>query len=422
MIDFTKRNLLFSFLGLIAIGLITVSSFAGKPKDDGIFLGNGYPSGPHYNLNLIGKKDNFSCPPPQYLVIADNNGDGDIDQIVGSCDAGDICEQVYGNVIFMPRNENGAADPISITIESGRKGPKSKPGTTEYEVTDWCTQSFPDDGSSPPPWGDGATLRLPYNEYGYAVYARILGKPGEDGGPTFDFTSRELVLVEDEFGNNLLLLGLVDENGAYTPQGDPLTRTSGDGGGKGKGGPKGAKKATDISAIFEYTGDVCFINDVETYCPDFDDTNPEACTVRDRPVCCVAVDLDAGEQVVSCENPDADGFAYCEDSTLTGDTNGDGNCDADENCTFTCELSEITFENPDNDDGENPLLIGDGNCDAGENCTTVATEDVCPVTPVCKYFDGEWMFNIADFVNVLFGVENNGSYIVKLRFYPLPLN
>jgi len=153
MIEFTKRNLLFSFLGLIAIGLIAVSSFAGKPKDDGIFLGNGYPSGPHYNLNLIGKKDNFSCPPPQYLVIADINGDGDIDQIVGSCDAGDICEQVYGNVIFMPRNENGAADPISITIESGRKGPKSKPGTTEYEVTDWCTQSFPDDGSSPPALG-----------------------------------------------------------------------------------------------------------------------------------------------------------------------------------------------------------------------------------------------------------------------------
>jgi len=41
---------------------------------------------------------------------------------------------------------------------------------------------------------------------------------------------------------------------------------------------------------------------------------------------------------------------------------------------------------------------------------------------VCKRFDDEWIFNIADFVTVLFGVENNGSYIVKVRFYPLPLN
>ena len=31
------------------------------------------------------------------------------------------------------------------------------------------------------------------------------------------------------------------------------------------------------------------------------------------------------------------------------------------------------------------------------------------------------IFNIADFVDVLFNVKNNGTYNVNLRFYPLPL-
>ena len=36
--------------------------------------------------------------------------------------------------------------------------------------------------------------------------------------------------------------------------------------------------------------------------------------------------------------------------------------------------------------------------------------------------DPTWIFNIESFVNVLFGAENNGSYNVKLRLYPLPLD
>lgn len=138
MVEFTKRSLLFSLLALFAIGIVTALAFAGKPVDgDGYPLGNGYPSGPHYNLNLIGKKDNFTCPAPKYEII--DPGSTGLPQgyiVKGSCPGDATCEEVYGNVIFMPRNENGTNDPISITIESGRKGPKSKPGATAYEVTD----------------------------------------------------------------------------------------------------------------------------------------------------------------------------------------------------------------------------------------------------------------------------------------------
>jgi len=440
LIDFTKRNLLFSFLGLIVIGIVTALAFAGKPEVGGIYSGNGYPSGPHYNLNLIGKKDNFTCPAPKFQIIKPGSTElspGDI--VEGSCPGDATCEQIFGNVIFMPRNENGAADPISITIESGRKGPKSKPGATVLEVTDWCTQSFPDDGSSPPPWGDGATLRLPYNEYGYAVYARILGKPAEGGDPTFEFTSRTLTLVEDEFGNDLWMLGLVTSQGLFTSTGDLLKRF--DSGKKGKG----AKKAVEITDLFMFDGEVCFINDasIDLFCEE--DVDQDNCALRtdpvnggiNFPVCCAAANLENGDVVLadSCDTVDADGYAFCQDASLVegpdntigDDLNkiGDGNCDPGETCTYVCDFS-IEIEDPTNAFGNDPSLIGDGNCDPGETCITVPDQEgeICEVVPVCKDFSSNpvWIFNIEAFVNVLFGVENNGSYIVKLRFYPLPLN
>ena len=42
-------------------------------------------------------------------------------------------------------------------------------------------------------------------------------------------------------------------------------------------------------------------------------------------------------------------------------------------------------------------------------------------TMYCRDYTNHWIFNIADFVDVVFDVKNNGSYNVNLRFYPLPL-
>lgn len=55
------------------------------------------------------------------------------------------------------------------------------------------------------------------------------------------------------------------------------------------------------------------------------------------------------------------------------------------------------------------------------NGDPITTANVCTVTTTCKTFTDQWIFNIADFVNVLFGIDPDGSYNVQIRFYPLPL-
>lgn len=489
MIEFIKRSLLFSFFALFAIAMTAAPALAGKPQDDdGVFLGNGFPSGPHFNLNLLGKKDNFTCPPPLTITgttdghITDPaaEGDGHVDgTAVVACPENHTCG--YGNVIFMPRRTDDPAQPgtmgdsISILVESGRKGPKGKLAAAVLEVTDLCTESFPDDGSATGPGdtGDPATFRLPKNEDGYAVYARIHGKPGEVvyedltatpigkgtgtcdasagdvcdpdndgdgvcenketciGDPSFEFTSRQLMLVEDEFGNDLVAIGLITSEGTFDFEGNPLTRF--DNTKKGKG----VRKAVDITDFFTFNGEVCFINDasIQLFCPS--GPGSDNCALRtdvggrDSPVCCVAANLDAtGDVELAASCLEADGFALCEDSAVlvevVGDLSGneDGVCDLGEECVYECPAT-ISFENPDNAVGDDPALIGNGACDPGEDCTTVPTDggEVCAVVPVCKDFseDPVWIFNLEAFVNVLFGVDNNGSYNVQLRFYPLPL-
>lgn len=367
-----ERSIKLSLLGGLAVvfvlGLAAPPIFAGNN-----LLGNGFPSGPHFNLNIHGKKDNFTCPAAKYEVTNSGTSGVPVGTIVeGSCPAGATCQQVYGNVIFVPRGWGNG--PIEILMESGRKGPKSNPDTTELEVTDWCTKDLD---------GDAAVLRLPKDLDGYAVYARILGKPGDGGDPTFKFTSRELALVEDEFGNDLLGLGLITETGIVDFAGNELTRW--DTGTKGKG----VQKAKNITEIFEFTGQVCAINDQDAFCADAD----PACTAGPT-VCCVPFQDDGSggleETNEGCTDPGLVGFAACVNQI---DTNSDSIPD---DCPVT-----ITYQD------------ADGN--------SVETTNVCDVTTQCKGFEDEWIFNIADFVNVLFGIDPDGSYTVQIRFYPLPL-
>lgn len=304
---------------------------AGKPVDEaGIPFGNGFPSGPHFNLNLIGKKANFTCPAPEF------------DPLTGA--------QILGNVIFIPREQGN--DPITVLMESGAKGPKGAPTTSTLEVTDWCTESFPDYGQ---PQGDPGVLRLPANANGYAVYARITGKPGEDGEPTASIAP-DLYYVEDETGNDLILLGLVDRDGTatFTSDGEILYRTSTDG---AKG--KGVQKATNLTPLFEWSGEVCYVqSDVAMYCEDAlgnDLCNPlELC----------------------CTDADANGIY--------------------ESCSL---LSDVGALQPDGS-----LL-----CPAGTSA----------VTAECRSYENTWVFNIADFVGVLWDLDTTGSYVIQVRFYPL---
>lgn len=324
----------------MAVGAVCALMLATSPALAGNnLLGNGFPSGPHHNLVILGKKADFVCP-----TLAE------------------YTEGTPGqNVIYVPQ----VGSDIGILMESGSKGPKSDPTLAALKVTDWCSEAF--DGSP-------AVMKLPKDAEGYAVYARLLGKPGPGDGTTatFEFTTRALDLVEDEFGNNLILLGVLTDTGITDIAGTLLERF--DTGGKGKN----VRKATDISALFQYTGDVCTINDQDTFCSDND------CVTSPTVLCCVPVEEVDGTLVEAsgCSDEELAGFAGCAPQV---DVDGVLQCP-----------TELTF--------------GDA-----------MTDNVCEVSPVCKTFTDAWIFNIADFVNVLFGAENNGSYNIQVRYYPLPL-
>jgi len=165
---------------------------------------NGFPSGTHYNLNIIGKKADFTCPVQEF------------DPYTGL--------PIYGNVVFVPENGDGA---IYITSGKGRKAA----AITELQATDPCAFD-----------GDGATVKLPPNTNGYRVYARVLAKPTNE--PYIGLFS-SLYMVEDESGNDLVFLGMV-KDGAFETQNMTFTRKH------------GKSTALNITPMFMWTGSVCY--------------------------------------------------------------------------------------------------------------------------------------------------------------------
>jgi hypothetical protein len=201
-----RKLIMISFFMAVAVCFAVNPVSAVKPGSD--VNPNGFPSGPHYNLNIIGKKAGFNCPTVEY----DENN-----------------QPIYGNVVFVP--EDGEA--IEIYMQSG-KGKKAEeiPG---LQVTDPCAVFD----------GDGAMIQLPKNEAGYRVYARALAKPTYNPDMTI---TPELIAVEDENGNDLVYLGLVTDNGFQKPD-ETFTRE------------KGKSKAIDITGLFNWSGDVCYFSD-----------------------------------------------------------------------------------------------------------------------------------------------------------------
>jgi hypothetical protein len=221
-----KRMLLHLLISIVLACIAASPALATKPGQD--VNPNGFPSGEHYNLNIIGKKLSFTCPDQEY----DENGN-----------------PAYGNVVFVPEDGVG----IRILMQSG-KGKKAEQITT-LQATDPCAADFD---------GDEAVLQIPKNEGGYHVYARALAKPTEEPDMT---VTPELVAVEDESGNELVYLGLVTDNGFSTPYAT-FTRK------------KGKSKALDVTGLFEWTGDVCYFTEPtggfdypDTKCCTFDNVN-----------------------------------------------------------------------------------------------------------------------------------------------------
>ena len=292
-----KRIILSLSLTVIAVAMLMGQSLATAPGET--VNPNGFPSGPHYNLNIIGKKAGFMCPEQQYDELGN---------------------PIYGNVIFVPENGQN----IQIIMQSG-KGPKAA-AIPELQVIDPCTNAFDT---------DAAVIQLPKNDLGYRVYARALAKPTNTPDMTI---TPELVSVQDEFGNDLIYLGLVTPTGFQTPN-TTVTRT------------KGKSVAVDITGLFLWSGEVCYFTD--SLCVPL-----EACTSSS--LCCVPADVD-GDGV-----PDANAYSSCQ------------------------ELLE------------------------GEICPFGSV----PVSAFCKTYTNEWVFNIGDFVEYLWSLDNNGVKLLQVRFYP----
>ena len=137
-----KKTIIMCVMMYATMLVLSGATLATKPGE--AVNPNGFPSGEHYNLNIIGKKDSFNCPEPEL----DENGD-----------------IVYGNVVFVPQNGTD----IQIVMQSG-KGKKAA-AVYDLQVTDPCTAVFD---------GDAAVLQLPKNDKGYRVYARALATPTND--------------------------------------------------------------------------------------------------------------------------------------------------------------------------------------------------------------------------------------------------
>jgi hypothetical protein len=223
-----KRLIRLSLPILVAMLFLGGSALAGK-RLDVMVMSNGYPSGPHYNLNIHGK-----------------------DTATFSCNLSDA-----GSSVFI--SEYGTS---TIEYVSNKRA-----FITELTVLDACAEAFD---------GNPVRVQLPYETEGYYVFARLRGKPqnshqtpgdpshvilipnpvlkvcNDQGDPDFPYYTE----CPDPDGS-LLTLGLVTTEGVYKTESTGFYRFDATNESKGKGKGKGNGKATDITGLFQWTGYVC---------------------------------------------------------------------------------------------------------------------------------------------------------------------
>lgn len=274
---------------------------AAKPLDV-IAKSNGYPSGPHFNLNIHGKDAGiYTCDPTS-----------------------------GGNSVFI--SEYGES---TIQYLSNRNS-----GVTELTALDPCAQAF--DGSP-------ALVQIPFAAEGYYVYAAVKGKPDNGSGGEASSVILSPNLVTDACNDtdpenpdfptytacpddDLMALGLIVGENLYEATEMGFVRFD-----PNATGGKGKSRAVDISSLFTYTG---WVYDVSL------DINGDG-----------AVDLlDAGD--------------YNSDGVLTEDD-------------FTAWQYDMQ-------------LFG-----------------------LARYFENEWILNIADLVVSEQAIINDGAKLLKIRFYPV---
>jgi hypothetical protein len=367
--------------------LVASNSFAKPGADqDGPYVGNDMPSGPHANLNIHGKDPaNFVCPEKTTLggfsgywkEILDENGVGtgefklDTSIFMPEYTDDDICKDPNGNLI-----------PQTIVIQSGKKGGKPKKGgepvtlpTDQIIVTDACTECID---------GDNAEFQLPPCEAGYKVYGRALGKPAEPGIRKIIISAGNLLTATDGNEQDLLELGEIIGN-TITPSTAPDVEATRE---------KGKPKTVPLSDLFKFTGTICYLEEPEG----FDSCNPDpdgVCRNSVEDICATDYEGDGIYDVIVLK----DEFLGCPEWKKA-------EVDTD---VWVCYLDE-DFDSVFDPDEVNVPSSGELALD----CPTVEY-----LTAYCQYYENEWIFNIADLVEYYFGVVNDGVKLFQLRFYPI---
>ncbi len=259
----------------LAVGLST--AMAAKPdgrtdptKQDVIERSNGFPSGPHYNLN-IHFKDWEVCPP--------DLEDG-------------------GHSVFLPMNETATIQYVS----------NKKSSVTDLIALDACGIDGLAKVQLP-----AVPNYVPSDERGYFVFARILGKPNNGKCSNGDCPSTVIldpaVVVQacndpldpeipfgdfTDIGDCDLALGLILNGSVYRTTPETYERFV-----PGTTQKRGKSKATDITSLFTWTG---WVYDTETF--DLDGDGDVDCA----DVLLTGVDWD-GSGIVDCDDFD-DWVAY----------------------------------------------------------------------------------------------------------------
>lgn len=138
---------------------------AGKPAEV-LEWSNGFPSGPHFNLNIHGKNEAYFCDP-----------------------------EPGGSSVFVP--EYGDSE---IQIIQNKKS-----SISELTVHDKCAEAFD---------GDAVQVQLPAGHY--QVYARILAKPAKQNEPrAVSFSPKLIEACNDSTVYDSNSDGVVDVNDLY---------------------------------------------------------------------------------------------------------------------------------------------------------------------------------------------------------------
>jgi hypothetical protein len=382
---------------------------AAKPQQV-IERSNGYPSGMHFNLNVHGKSWE-------------------------TCNATPELDGSWGNSIHIP--EYGSA---TIEYVSNKKA-----SLHELTVLDPCG-GF--DGPN-----DVAKVQLPYkvlvdgvptNAEGFYVFARLRGKPNHGSGcdgPAKDCPPSSITLYpnvitqacSDDSGTNvdcLWTLGLITQQGTYVASPEGFERFE-SGSSKGQGKGSGAK---DITRLFTWSGWVFYGGSP--------DTNGD--TIIDE------TDIPADAVTYVADLDGSGDISLYEWKAAHADFNGDGTVNQfDLDAAYLEAPPGISPDAYVLNVGGDPLLIDlydwqayhpDSNGDGliNEDDVLLGAElfvadldhdglisveewlEYQESIGTCVHHDTPvWIFDIADLVVTQQDVDNNGSKLLKLRFYPV---